>query len=125
LFFSCFYITIISIEFNNQEYKMPVANPVYNDLFNVIKSLPESYTAQVIDFTRYLKKKAEKDVDILSEGCPICAKLRDPETGEPLYNAETKAGIKEVYDMLTGKIPNTLKSFNNLEEMLADLDADD
>ena len=104
---------------------MPVAKPVYNDLFNVIKSLPESYTAQVIDFTRYLKKKAEKDVDILSEGCPICAKLRDPITGEPLYNAETKAGIKEVDDMLAGKIPNTLKSFNNLEEMLADLDADD
>jgi len=73
----------------------------------------------------YLKKKAERQADILSEDCPICAKLRDPETGEPLYSAETKAGIKEVDDMLAGKIPNTLKSFNNLEEMLADLDAND
>ena len=57
--------------------------------------------------------------------CPICAKRRDPETGEPLFNDETKAGIKEVDDMLAGKIPSTLKSFNSLEEMLADLDSDD
>ncbi|MCL2806408.1 MAG: hypothetical protein FWD26_10765 [Treponema sp.] len=104
---------------------MPVAKHVYNDLFKIINSLPEDYTSQVIDFVSYLKKKAEKEADILSEDCPICAKLRDPITGEPLYNAETKAGIKEVDDMLAGKIPNTLKSFNNLEEMLADLDADD
>jgi len=57
--------------------------------------------------------------------CPICAKLRDPETGEPLFNDETKTGIKEVDNMLAGKIPNTLKFFNSLEEMLADLDSDD
>ena len=57
--------------------------------------------------------------------CPICAKHRDPETGEPLFNVETIAGIKEVDDMLAGKIPNTLKSFKSLEEMLTDLDSDD
>ena len=44
---------------------------------------------------------------------------------QPVYNDETKAAIKEVDDMLAGKIPNTLKSFNSLEEMLADLDADE
>ncbi|MCL2443042.1 MAG: hypothetical protein FWD13_06180 [Treponema sp.] len=104
---------------------MPVAKPVYNDLINVINSLPDDYTSQVIDFARYLKAKAERQAEVMSEGCPICAKLRDPVTGEPLYNNETKAGIKEVDDMLAGKIPNTLKSFNNLEEMLADLDADE
>jgi len=57
--------------------------------------------------------------------CPICTKHRDPETGEPFYNAETKNAIKEVDDMLAGKIPNTLKAFNSLEEMLEDLDSDD
>ena len=61
----------------------------------------------------------------LIEDCPTCAKLRDPVTGEPLYNAETKAVIKEVDDMLAGKIPDTMKRFNSLEEMLFDLEADD
>ena len=60
-----------------------------------------------------------------ADKCPICAKHRDSETGEPLFNAETIAGIKEVDDMLAGKMPSTLKSFNSLEEMLADLDSDD
>jgi len=40
-------------------------------------------------------------------------------------NDETKAGIQEVDDMLAGKIPDTLRSFNSLEEMIADLDSDD
>jgi hypothetical protein len=57
--------------------------------------------------------------------CPICAKHRDPVTGNPRYNAGVMAGMKEVDDMLSGKIPNTMKSFNSLDEMLADLDADD
>jgi hypothetical protein len=57
--------------------------------------------------------------------CPLCAKHRDPETGELRFNAETIASIQEVDDMLAGKIPNTLKIFNSLEEMLEDLDTDD
>ena len=32
-------------------------------------------------------------------GCPLCAKYRDPETGEVRFNAETEAGMKEVDDM--------------------------
>jgi hypothetical protein len=99
---------------------MPVANPVYNVLFDEIKALPENYTVEIFNFIGYLKAKAATQND-----CPICAKLRDPITGEPLFNAETRAGIKEVDDMLAGKIPNTLKSFNSLEEMIADLDSDD
>jgi hypothetical protein len=59
------------------------------------------------------------------EDCQICAKYRDPETGELRFNAETIASIQEVDDMLAGKIPNTLKKFNSLEEMLEDLDSDD
>jgi hypothetical protein len=57
--------------------------------------------------------------------CPLCAKHRDPKTGELRFNAETIASMQEVDDMLAGKIPNTLKKFNSLEEMLEDLDADD
>ena len=59
------------------------------------------------------------------EDCPLCAKYRDPKSGALIPNAETIAAMKEVDDMLAGKIPNTLKSFNSLEEMLADLDSDD
>jgi len=100
---------------------MAVTNLIYTDLLiEEIKTLPESYTAEVLDFVGYLKSKAAKQ-----ETCPICAKLRDPVTGEPLYNAETKAAIKEVDDMLAGKIPDTLKRFNSLEEMLIDLESDD
>jgi len=59
------------------------------------------------------------------EGCQLCAKYSDPETGELRLNAETIASIQEVDDMLAGKIPNTLKKFNTLEEMLEDLNLDD
>ena len=99
---------------------MPVAQPVYEALLDEIKSLPEDYTVEIFNFIGYLKAKAAQQRE-----CPICAKLRDPVTGEPLFNDETKAGINEVDDMLAGKIPNTLKSFNSLEEMLEDLDSDD
>jgi len=59
------------------------------------------------------------------DDCPLCAKYRDPETGELRFNEETVAAMQEVDDMLAGKIPNTLKKFNSLEEMLDDLDSDD
>ena len=58
-------------------------------------------------------------------GCPICAGHRNPQTGELRFNAETVARMKEVDDMIAGKTPNTLRSFSNLEEMMADLDSDD
>ena len=58
------------------------------------------------------------------ESCPICAKNRDSVTGELRFNAETLAGMQEVDDMIAGKIPNTMKAFNSLEEMLADLNSD-
>ncbi|MCL2130254.1 MAG: hypothetical protein FWH35_07880 [Treponema sp.] len=98
---------------------MPIAQPVYNALFDEIKSLPEDYTVEIFNFVGYLKEKAARQSE-----CPICTKLRDPETGESLYNNEIKKGIKEVDDMLAGKKPNTLKSFNSLKEMITDLDSD-
>jgi hypothetical protein len=60
-----------------------------------------------------------------TDECPICAKHRDPETGNPRYKAEVMAGFKEVEDMLAGKIPNTMKSFNSFDEMWEDLERDD
>jgi len=52
-------------------------------------------------------------------GCPICAKHRDPVTGEPRFNAETIAGMQEVEDMISGKIPVTWHhSLEDLDKML-------
>jgi hypothetical protein len=56
-------------------------------------------------------------------GCPICAKRRDPVTGNPRYNAETIAAFEEGDAMIRGDIP--AKWYNSLEEMLEDLDKDD
>ena len=56
----------------------------------------------------------------IEEPCPICAKHRDPKTGEPRFNAETIAAFEEGDAMLRGEIP--AKWYNSLEEMLADLD---
>jgi len=98
---------------------MAAATPVYYDLLmEDIKSLPESYTVQIFDFVGYLKSKAASQ-----EGCPICVKLRDPVTGEPLYNAETRKAIEEGNAILRGEIP--AKRYSSLEEMLVDLEADD
>ena len=97
---------------------MPIAQPIYNALIDEIKSLPENYTVEIFNFIGYLKAKADQQ-----SGCPICAKLRDPITGEPLYNAETIAAIEEGDAILRGEIP--AKRYNSLEEMLVDLDADD
>ena len=119
---------------------MPVAEMTIDEvLINEIKTLPKNRITQVLDFIGYIKQQearetekansvcAAVDTSWFENGgeCPICAKYRDPETGEPLYNAETRAGIQEVEDMLAGKITNTMKKFNSLEEMMADLDADD
>jgi hypothetical protein len=90
--------------------------------------------AEVLDFVEFIKQKearnAKEDATDDSwfergEECPICAAHRDPVTGNPLYKPEIYASMREVDDMLSGKIPSTLKHFNSLEEMLVDLDSDD
>jgi DNA-damage-inducible protein J len=55
--------------------------------------------------------------------CPICAKHRDPVTGNPRYNAETVAAIEEGMAISRGEIP--AKRFNSLSEMLEDIEKDD
>ena len=89
---------------------MPVAKPVYNDLFNVINSLPENYTSQVLDYANYLKAKAAQQSE-----CPICA--------NSVPNAETIAAIQEGRAMMRGEIP--AKRFSSLNEMWEDLERHD
>jgi len=91
-------------------------------LIKEIKTLPASRVAEVLDFVEFIKQKEAKSGAQSAEGkeCPICAKHRDPETGELRFNAETMAGMQEVEDMISGKIPT--KWYNSLEEMLKDLD---
>ena len=55
--------------------------------------------------------------------CPICAKYRDPVTGNPRYNAETVAAIEEGMAISRGEIP--AKLYDSLEEMWEDLERDD
>ena len=53
------------------------------------------------------------------DDCPLCAKHRDPKTGELRFNDETIAAIEEGRAMMRGEIP--AQRFNSLEELLADL----
>ena len=101
-------------------------------LIKEIKTLPENRMAQVLDFVEFIKQKEDEkatdesaDTSWFEKGeeCPICAKHRDPVTGELRFNDEVMAGMQEVEDIISGKIP--AKWYNSLEEMLVDLDADD
>ncbi|MDR0302743.1 MAG: DUF2281 domain-containing protein, partial [Treponema sp.] len=85
-----------------------------------IKTLPDEYVTEALDFVGYLKEKAARyEVNT----CPLCEKYRNPVTGELRFNAETEAAMKEGDAMLRGEIP--AKWYNSLEEMLVDLDSDD
>jgi hypothetical protein len=84
-------------------------------LIEEIKTLPDAYAAEALDFVGYLKEKAAK----YETGCPICAQHRDPKTGEPRFNAETIAAFEEGDAMLRGEIPATWHhSLEDLDEML-------
>jgi len=84
-------------------------------LIEEIKTLPDDYAAEALDFVSYLKEKAAKR----QAGCPICAKHRDPVTGELRFNAETIAAFEEGDAMLRGEIPATWhKSLEDLDKML-------
>ena len=90
---------------------MPVVKPVYTDLLiKEIKSLPEDYAVQVLDYVGYLKTKAAQQ-----SKCPICA--------NSIPNAETIAAIQEGRAMMRGEIP--AKRFSSLEEMWKDLEKHD
>ena len=97
-------------------------------LIKEIQTLPADRVAQVLDFVEFIKQKeaykAESTDDSWfekNEDCPICAKHRDPKTGDLRFNAETLAAFEEGDAMLRGEIP--AKKYNSLDEMLKDLDA--
>jgi hypothetical protein len=57
------------------------------------------------------------------DDCPLCAKYRDPVTGELRFNAETIAAIREGRAMMRGEIPG--QRFSSFKEMWDDLMRDD
>ena len=61
--------------------------------------------------------------DDTAAACPICARYRDPKTGELRFNAETVAALRESRAMMRGEIPG--QRFNSFDEMMADLMRDD
>jgi hypothetical protein len=90
-----------------------------------IKTLPASRVEQVLDFVEFIKQKEIGKAEggdswfEKGEGCPICAKYRDPVTGVPNYKPEVFAGMQEVEDMISGKIPvKWHASLDDLDEML-------
>ncbi|MDR1803560.1 MAG: DUF2281 domain-containing protein [Treponema sp.] len=94
------------------------------ELIEEIKTLPESRVAEVRDFVEFVKQKdaesaadQESDTSWFEKGeeCPICAKHRDPVTGELRFNDEVMAGMQEVEDMISGKIP--VKWHTSLEDL--------
>ena len=99
-------------------------------LIEEIKTLSPERVAEALDFVEFLKQKEARNAESPTEstddswfekgeGCPICAKHRDPKTGELRFNAETMAAIEEGRAMMRGEIP--AQRFNSLEELLADL----
>jgi len=90
-------------------------------LIEEIKTLPVNRIAEVIDFVEFVKLQEAKSSSSFEtgEGCPICAKHRDPVTGEERFNAETIAAFEEGDAMLSGEIPS--QDFHSIEELLADL----
>jgi hypothetical protein len=66
---------------------------------------------------------AEDTAANAANDCPVCAKHRDPKTGNPRYNAETKNAIEEGIAISCGKIP--AKRFSSLDEMWDDLMRED
>jgi len=66
-----------------------------------------------------LTKDATSDIGINNE-CPICAKLRDPVTGNPRFNAETLAAMEESRAIMRGEIPT--KWYKSIKEAQEDLD---
>ena len=99
-------------------------------LIEEIKNLSPERVAEALDFVEFLKQKEARKAESHTEStddswfkkgeeCPICAKHRDPKTGELRFNAETVAAIEEGRAMMRGEIP--AQRFSSLEELLADL----
>ena len=53
--------------------------------------------------------------------CPICAKLRDPVTGNLPYNAKARAAMEESRAAMRGEIPAKWHKPHEFEEVLKEL----
>jgi len=95
-------------------------------LIEEIKTLPTGRVAEVLDFVEFIKQKEAASAENTNdswfekgEECPICAKHRDPVTGELRFNAETIAAFEEGDAMLRGEIPAKWHtSLDDLDKML-------
>ena len=87
----------------------------------LILDIPKEFPADRVQVIIRFPVKEDDDTSWFERGekCPICAKHRDPKTGEPLYNAETIAAIEEGDAMLRGEIPAKWHtSLDDLDKML-------
>jgi len=66
----------------------------------------------IVTFTS-VDNAADDGLDYAGD-CPICAKHRDPITGNPRYNAETIAAFEEAKAIMRGEIP--AKRYTSLED---------
>jgi hypothetical protein len=81
--------------------------------------VPREVPAGPVILTFTPQPAADDDWVFPEGGCPICAAHRDPVTGNPRYKAEIIAGMQEVEDMISGKIPvKWHHSLEDLDEML-------
>ena len=100
-------------------------------IYEEVKTLSENRKAQVLDFVKHIKQEEAQiaendnapggDDSWFEKGdpCPVCAKHRDPVTGEPRYKPEILAGMQEVEDMISGKKPvKWHTSLDDLDEIL-------
>ena len=93
-------------------------------VIDVPREVPEGRA--VLAFTLTPDRGAEHEGEhVHTHPCPICNAHLDPETGNPRYKPEVYEGMQEVRDMLSGKIPSTLRRFNSAAEMFEDLERDD
>jgi hypothetical protein len=99
-------------------------------LIQEIKTLPPGRVAEVLDFVEFIRQKETRNAESAARGgsdswfekgeeCPICARHRDPVTGELRFNAETIAAFEEGDAMLRGEIPAKWhKSLEDLDKIL-------
>ena len=78
---------------------------------NVPREVPTG--SVILAFTPASEHASEDD-------CPICAKLRDPETGALPYNAKVLAAMEETKAIMRGEIPT--KWYKSIEEAREDLE---
>ena len=69
-----------------------------------------------------MKSENAKDtiLDIgIDEECPICARLRDPKTGAPPFNAKVITAMEEAKAIMRGDMP--AKRYTSIEDAREDL----